>query len=43
MLPSHSRSPQEISNAYWLYARNQSMAFDVDVIVRCLTQLREAP
>lgn len=42
MLPAHSRNPQEISNAYWLYARNQSMAFDLDVIIRCLNQLRES-
>lgn len=42
MLPVHSRNPQEISNAYWLYARNQSMAFDLDVIIRCLNQLQES-
>ena len=35
-LPASSREAHQISQAYWLYVRNQSIAFDFDIMLRAL-------
>ena len=37
-LPSGVHHPNQISQAYWLYVRNQSITFDIDILLRALRQ-----
>ena len=37
-LPGETQQPNLISQAYWLYVRNQSITFDIDILLRALRQ-----
>ncbi len=39
-LPNDTRSPDDLSKAYWLYYKNQSMALDFVIVLRCIKQLK---
>ena len=37
-LPLDTSQEQHLSRAYWLYVRNQSITFDIDIVLRALKQ-----
>ena len=37
-IPGGTQQPNLISQAYWLYVRNQSITFDIDILLRALRQ-----